>query len=85
MKKQNEMATPRRILEIDQIGPMTLIKNSSGCHLFISIRPTPPKKKYIRFILVPDESFVLHEEGIDITKISIEFDEKTPVKAGANN
>lgn len=55
---------------------ITKFKNDTPYKCFIQIRPIPPKRKHAEFLLMQSECYkVLESQPIDLTRISIIFEE----------
>ncbi len=67
--------TENRILEIEQNAHVTTIKNHSQYKLIISVLPVKPKIKSRDFMILPKQMFWIDEHGLDLTKISLRFEE----------
>jgi len=58
---------------IDRKGNLTKFTNKSARKMIISIKPAKGKRKVVDFMLVPPDSWVIDEHGIDLSQIYIGF------------
>ncbi len=62
-----------QIIMIETIKHITKITNKSNLDVVISIKPVKPKRKYIDILLVKKGEFLIDENEIDLSQISISF------------
>lgn len=67
------MSYPLINIHIDKLKHITKITNGSQYDILISIKPTKPKRRFIDIALVAKGTFVIYEETLDLSKISISF------------
>lgn len=62
-----------QIIMIETLKHITKITNKSNLDMILSIKPVKPKRKYIDILLVKKCEFLIYENEIDLSKISISF------------
>lgn len=63
-----------RMFQVEQIGNVTKITNDTEYVLLISIRPIPPKRKYVDVRLIPPGQFIILEAEIDLSTVSFRLE-----------
>lgn len=70
----------KELLKIERIDHVTKITNNSGYDLLISWKPIFPKRKYRSFYLVAKDCYVIIEWELDLSTISITFQNPNPCR-----
>ncbi len=66
-----------KFFEIVRLGDkVTKITNYSEYLCIFSIIPTPPKRKHVDRLIVKPNQFLVIDQPIDITRLSIRFEEE---------